>query len=86
MNDDYVNRALMAYDLADAKEQLDEIVERFTPGAEIDEHDFRVWFAHLYGHLNSAWNARNCTAQDRDLADGKQLDTLKQFPTDIEPV
>jgi hypothetical protein len=86
MNQDYVNRALMAYELADAQEQLNEIVERFTPDAEINESDLRVWFAHLYGHLNSAWNTRHCSQQDQDLADGKQLDKWKQFPTDIDPI
>jgi hypothetical protein len=86
MNNDYVNRALIAYDLTDAQEQLNEIVERFTPDAEIDENDLRVWFAHLYGHINSAWNARHCSTEDRDSANGKQLDKWKQFPTDIDPI
>jgi hypothetical protein len=86
MNQDYETRASMAYELADAQEQLNEIVERFTPGAEIDENDLRVWFAHLYGHLNAAWNKRNSSAKDLDLADGKQLDRWKRFPRDIDPI
>jgi hypothetical protein len=73
----------MFYELADAQEQLNEIVDRFTPDAETNESDFQVWFAHLYGHLNTAWNMRHCSAQDHDSADGKQLDKWKQFPTDM---
>ncbi len=86
MTKDYVVIAQIAYDLQDANEELLEIMELIRPDVEIDEDEFNVRMAHLYSHLNSAWNCRNLTSDDLDSADGHQLDLWKRFPEDLKPL
>lgn len=84
MNQDYETLAYMLWNLEDAREELSRIIEEFRPGADIDEAEFRVAMAHLYGHLNTAWNVRHATARQLDDADGGQLNAWKRFPEDID--
>ena len=83
MNQDYETLAYITWNLEDAQEELSRILESIRPGAEIDEADFRARMAHLYSHLNTAWNVRNASASDIDAADGEQLNAWKRFPGDI---
>jgi hypothetical protein len=86
MNQDYAVRAYIAWNLDDAREELAGIIEMFRPESEIDEDEFTVRMAHLYKHLNTAWNIRNVTGDDLDSADGVRLDSWGRFPTDIKPL
>ena len=83
MNQDYETRAYITWNLEDAQEELSRILEGVSPGKEIDEDEFRVRMAHLYSHLNTAWNVRNAGAGDIDSAGGDQLNAWMCFPTDI---
>jgi len=86
MNRDYETLAYISWNLEDAIEQLTEISEMITPNAEIDEGEFNVKMADLYGHLNTAWNIRHLNGDDLSSADGKQLDLWKRFPADLNPL
>ena len=85
MNLDYVVMAAISYNLEDALEELTHISNMFRPDAEIDESEFKVRMAHLYGHLNYAWNMRNASGKDLESADSEQMNTWSRFPADIEP-
>lgn len=85
MTEDYVVIAQIAYNFQDASEELSKIINLIRPGAEIDEDEFNVRMAHLYSHLNAAWNIRNLKSSDLDSVDGKQLDLWKAFPKDLIP-
>ncbi|HEV2800904.1 MAG TPA: hypothetical protein VGW12_10430 [Pyrinomonadaceae bacterium] len=84
MKQDYETRAYIAWNLEDAHEELTRILDGISPDKEIDEDEFRVRMAHLYSHLNTAWNVRNASASDLDSAGGKQLNSWMRFPEDIE--
>lgn len=86
MTNDYVVIAQIAYDLQDASEELVELLKLIEPHKEIDEDEFNVRFAHLYSHLNAAWNVRNLSSDDLESANGKQLDLWTEFPTDLKPL
>jgi hypothetical protein len=86
MTKDYVVVAKIAYDLQDASDELSEIMELFRPNIEIDEEEFKWRMAHLYNHLNTAWNVRNLSDNELEFADGKQIDLWKEFPKDLEPM
>ncbi|HEV8592404.1 MAG TPA: hypothetical protein VGQ55_09905 [Pyrinomonadaceae bacterium] len=86
MTDDYVVHASIGYDLIDAHEELDEIMKLFVPHEKVDEGEFNSRMAHLYSHLNSAWNKRNITESQLELADGEQLNKWTAFPTDLMPL
>lgn len=83
MMNDYVVRAHCSYNLEDALEELQAINELVQPNVEIDAEDFRVRMAHLYWHLNSAWNCRNLTSEELEKVDNNEVG---KFPTDIEPL
>lgn len=86
MTKDYVVIAQIAYDLQDASEELSAIIELIRPNEEIDEDEFNVRFAHLYSHLNAAWNVRNLSSEELESADGEQSDAWKEFPKDLKPL
>jgi hypothetical protein len=86
MTKDYVVLAQIGYDLQDASEELSKITEMMHPNKEIDEDAFNVRMAHLYSHLNAAWNIRNLTGDDLECADGNKIDSWKEFPKDLTPL
>ena len=86
MTKDYVVLAQLDYDLQDASEELSKITELIHPNVEIDEEEFNVRMAHLYSHLNAAWNIRNLSSDDLESADEEQLELWKEFPRDLKPL
>lgn len=86
MSLDYTVMAAISYNLEDALEELTHVSEMFRPNAEIDESEFKVRMAHLYSHLNTAWNLRNVTETELELASSEQMSSWSRFPTDLEPL
>jgi hypothetical protein len=39
---------------------------------------------HLYHHVNTAWNARDSSAERADACSQEDFDCWRQFPQDIE--
>jgi hypothetical protein len=86
MTKDYVVIAKIAYDLQDASDDLSKIMELFRQNIEIDEDEFKWRMAHLYNHLNTAWNVRNLSDNELEFADRNQRNLWKKFPEDLEPM
>ena len=86
MNQAYVTRAYVAWNLEEASEQLGRIVAGMAPDAEVDEADLRIALAHVYDHLNTAWNSRNATADETAQPSRAQFDQWRRFPKDLETV
>lgn len=87
MKIDYTVSASIAYDLSDAKEEIDSLLELFDPAKEdVDEDMLKVGMAHLYFHINSAWNKRKLTEEQLSLIGGEDYKSLGAFPTDITPL
>jgi hypothetical protein len=57
--DNYAEWALLLYELEDAKEHLETLMQEMADDPEFDEVDYRIGLGHIYTHLNRAWNARN---------------------------
>lgn len=72
------------FDLQDAHEDLTRIIADLKDDPDCDETEYRIDMAHLYHHINSAWNARHATV-DEIGAEGKYK-KWGQFPQDIEPL
>ena len=84
MNLDYTVKAAILYNLEDAQEELAQIMgEMLRSQAEVDETEFKVRMAHVYSHLNIAWNMRNVSETDLESADGEQMNAWSRFPTDL---
>ena len=85
-DDNYVEWALLMYQLEDAHEHLGSLIKDMSKDRKGDdddfcEIDFSVQLAHIYAHLNIAWSTRNFT-RDYDM---DEREKLVQFPKDIEP-
>ena len=70
------------YELDDAKEHLESLINQLNESEAIDEEDFKVQLSHVYAHINRSWNFRNL---NHDL-NSEENDLLSQFPKDIVPL
>ena len=77
---DPVSWALMMHDLEDAHEDLGALMAELAD-ADDDDTRFRIRLAHIYAHLNHAWNSRNAA----DEAGHPEWPDQTQFPSDVEP-
>ncbi len=75
---------MLMYELEDAQDGLKRLFEDLAENAEFGEEAFRVHTAHIYFHLNRAWNGRNAT--EKQLDDDALWQTWAEFPTDLEPL
>jgi hypothetical protein len=71
--------ALLQYELTDAQEGITSLLRDMTDGKEFSEVEFGIHMAHIYGHLNRAWNGRN--AADEQWQADNVPDEWQNFPT-----
>ena len=73
-------RDTMIYHLSEACEQLARTVQSLVTCPNIDMDELNVDFAHVYHHVNTAWNGRHIVEQESDM----QFYHLRRFPEDEE--
>ena len=81
---DPVAWATFMYELEDAQEHLLTLCKQLNSNNEYGDIEFQIDLAHVYSHLNRAWNGRNATEEQSD--DESLWHQWSQFPTDIEPL
>jgi hypothetical protein len=81
---DPVAWATLMYELEDAQEHLSNLCKELTSNSEYGDVEFQIDIAHVYSHLNRAWNGRNATEQQSN--DESLWRQWSQFPTDIDPL
>jgi hypothetical protein len=78
-----MNTDFIASNLKEAGEELQRLAARADSGEDISFEDFHVAMAHIYHHLNSAWNGRNITdAEWRECSD-ENWNKWRSYPTDL---
>ena len=77
-----VSWALLLAELDEAREHLEELVDKMNRTGAIDDADFSIEMGHIYAHLNRACHSRN---QDGEITRA-QWPVFSQFPKDIKPV
>jgi hypothetical protein len=79
-----VEWAMLMYELDDAKEHLETLIREMTKDSDFAEEDYRIQMAHIFSHLNRAWNTRDLLG----TAEGthEEFNELGRFPNDIEPI
>lgn len=82
MNDE--NKHWVLFELQDAREALAQIINDLKNDDDYDETEYRIHMAHLYSHVNSAWNMRAATTDE--VTNGEKFEEWNRFPTDIEPL
>lgn len=76
--------ARLMYELADARQHLEALIDQMAAEGTIDESDFRVQLGHVFAHLNRAWHGRDDTQLDE--VSGELHAERSKFPGDLEPV
>ena len=71
----------LLYELGDAKEHLESLVNEMVSKGEISETDYEIQIGHIFAHLNRGWNTRNRVG---DYSDDER-EKYTSFPIDIEP-
>ncbi|WP_020410542.1 hypothetical protein [Hahella ganghwensis] len=80
--DNPVEWALLAYELEEVIEHLQDLSTQLSQAGSLSEEEFVVEMGHVYSHLNRIWNSRNHIG---DISDEKWK-AFSQFPKDIDPV
>ena len=77
--DNPVEWALLAYEIEEVVEHLQDLSNEVIPGSEIDETEFEIQLGHIYSHINRIWNSRNHTGE----LSKEDHDKYSEFPTDL---
>ncbi len=75
-----VEWALLSFELEDAREHLVELLAA-TNDPDFDETEFGIQLAHIYSHLNRAWNSRAHVGEKSDA----DFQRFSDFPKDLHP-
>lgn len=81
MNNDYI-----LFNLQEAREAIEKVIEQIQTSAEYSYEELEVDMAHLYHHLNTAWNARNESEAATNQCSQEDFDRWRQFPVDLKIV
>ncbi len=72
----------LLYDLDDAKEHLESLINQLNIAGKIAEEDFKIQLSHIYAHVNRSWNIRKLENNFENQDSAKS----SRFPKDIEPL
>jgi hypothetical protein len=78
-----MNKLWILSHLQEANEELARTIARIAAASSVDEIELEIALAHMYNHLNTAWNSR--AASDEQIAAQTEDDfyTWRAYPTDI---
>ena len=72
----------LMYELEDAHEHLGKLIEEMNTRGNLDIESYSTDIAHIYAHLNRAWNLRDFHGEMSE----QQQEQFRNFPKDIEPI
>ncbi|HMC13400.1 MAG TPA: hypothetical protein VKG67_03550, partial [Gallionellaceae bacterium] len=68
--ENFVSWALLLDELDEAREHLEDLINKMNSSGVIEDAEFSIDLGHVYAHLNRAWHSRN---QDGEI-------TREQWP------
>lgn len=78
-----MNKDWILFHLREAEEELKRTIANLGAGRDVDEIEFEIALAHVYNHLNAAWNARAATDEQIAAQSDDDFYRWREFPTDI---
>jgi hypothetical protein len=78
-----MNAQVILSNLREAEEQLRSLISQAEQRPEFSFESFHIGMAHLYHHLNTAWNARNATRDQWVNQAEEDFKRWEQFPNDL---
>lgn len=70
--------------LREAADSLARVIREMEADPEYSEAELEVEMAHLYHHVNTAWNARKASPERTAACSLEDFRDWRQFPTDID--
>jgi hypothetical protein len=81
-----MNREWVLFNLREAADELSRTISEIETTREYDHADLSVAMQHLYHHVNTAWNARDASAERVNACSEEDFNAWRQFPNDMEIV
>jgi hypothetical protein len=78
-----MNKGWILSHLREAQEELGRTIARIESAVTVDEIEFEIGLAHMYNHLNTAWNARAASNQQIAALTDDDFYRWRAFPADI---
>ncbi len=78
------NWKIILYNLAEAREQIEQIESRAKEKKKPSEIDLKIWLEHVYHHLNFAWNVRHQTSEKYANLSDEDFNDWSKFPPEID--
>ncbi len=75
---------IILYNIAEAREQLEQIEERAKNGEKPAEDELQIMLEHAYHHLNFAWNIRHVSTKRYSQLSDDEFNEWSKFPKQIE--
>ena len=79
-----MTRDYVLWHLREAAEALTNTIAEMEADPEYSREALGVEMAHLYHHLNTAWNARDAATARVDACSAEDFREWRQFPADID--
>ena len=78
-----MNADFLVSNLKEAEEELCRLIAHINSAKNPSFEDFHVAMAHIYHHLNSAWNGRNITDHEWRECTDENWHKWRKFPRDL---
>ena len=78
-----MNIRFIASNLRETEEELRRLIARIDSGEQLSFEDCHVAMAHIYHHLNTAWNGRNATDEQWQECSEEDYQRWQKFPQDL---
>ena len=78
-----MNRQWVLFHLREASSELAATIREFEDDPEYGLGEFSVGMAHLYHHLNTAWNSRDASGAEVEESSEEAFHAWRRFPDDL---
>ena len=79
-----MNKDWVLFHLKEALEEIENTIKDIEKDLEYEYGDYSVAIAHLYHHINTAWNSRDYSEEEAEESSKNKFSEWRQFPTDID--
>jgi hypothetical protein len=78
-----MNIAWILANLREAHDELTRMIATINDSRGLEQIEFQIALAHIYDHLNTAWNSRAAADQRIAAMSDEDFYTWRAFPSDI---
>ena len=78
-----MNKDWVLFHFREAHEELTRTIARLESEPNPDDIEFEIAVAHMYNHLNTAWNSRSVDGAQIAVCSEEDFYAWRAFPSDI---